>query len=172
MDPIVTYALEFDDKKIVDASNNDILDIPVVDNYYNIKTINESFDIMTSYLTLDEQVLFPLSNSNYSSSTCGFKTTKDLDMNDETVSLKPIDNKRKFLTFNIIEDNAPSADHLKTLFAEYLINQPRYCSDGKINHVYLCMLQFSLVIFLSCLSIHRLFRVQGRHKFISNKFAC
>ena len=86
---------------------------------------------MTSYLALDEKVLFPLSNVKTSFQKSNFKTAKEKQVEIDGVSLRTIDNKRKFLTFNIIEDNRASAQNLQKIFEIYLIDQPRYCNEGK-----------------------------------------
>ena len=135
MNQVVTYAIELDvHGKEIDIKNKQqhFLEIQNIESYYNIRTVQDSFQIMTSYLALDDVVLFPLSNVKTSFQKSGFKTFKDKKVDTDIVSLRTIDNKRKFLTFNIIEDNYHRAQNLRALFDELLIDQPRFCNNGKI----------------------------------------
>ena len=134
LEPVITYAVQLDveGKKLDDKTKKQyFLEIQNVESYYNFRTVQESFQIMTSYLALDEEILFPLSNVKTSFQNSRFNASKDKMVISDSVSLRTIDNKRKFLTFNIIEDNRQSAEKLKTLVNEYLINQPRFCNGRK-----------------------------------------
>ena len=106
--------------------------VPDVEGYYNIRTVNELFDVKTSYISSNDQILFPLSNIKSTTLRSNFKPIKGIEVEIDPISLRSLENKRKFLTFNIIADNMESSQPLKELFSEYLINLPRFCDESKI----------------------------------------
>ena len=90
MNQVVTYAIELDvHGKEIDIKNKQqhFLEIQNIESYYNIRTVQDSFQIMTSYLALDDVVLFPLSNVKTSFQKSGFKTFKDKKVDTDIVSL-------------------------------------------------------------------------------------
>ena len=89
MEPIQTFAIALD--ATYDKKNNQqhFLTISDVESYYNIQTVNESFDIKTSYLAIDGNVLFSLSNTKHSIKS-NFKYLKEITVESEPVSLRSL----------------------------------------------------------------------------------
>ena len=142
LETVETFAIELDKAGVKSDEKNKkqyFLEIKNVESYYNIRTIGLNFEIMTSYLALENGSFFSLFDSKFSSTKSNFKANPSEELFLDPVSIQAIQNKRKFLYY-IIKDNSESSKNLKNIFGDYLTSvafTPKHCKERKRRFIFL-----------------------------------